>query len=155
NFTDVGEISPHYTLLDSTGAVVDLRDLSKFSVTQVRSRPQTGVDTRDGVSLDYKFPIKTVVPLTVKVGGRADITNRNTDQRVFNRTGTSVATGFGNPVTGQALVNLTDTTFSNHPIGFGQPAYNFPSVYRAFDQLGGTAYVPYTPASDVIGRFED
>jgi TonB-dependent receptor len=155
NFTGVGEVAPRYTALDSTGAVVDLRDLSRFSLSQIRSRPQTGVDTRDGASLDYKMPFNTSMPLTVKVGGRLDYTSRNIDNRVFNRTGTSVATGFGNPVTGQQLVNLIDTSFSNHSIGYGLPAYNFPSVYRAFDQLGGLNYLPYTPASDTLARFED
>jgi TonB-dependent receptor len=157
NFVDVGELTPHYTTYDSTGAIVDLRDLSQFSVSQIRSRPQTGVDTKSGFSLDYKLPLKTKVPLTVKVGGRADQTGRNIDSRVYNRTGTSVATGFGgaNAITGAALTALTDTTFSQHGIGYGQPAYNFPSVYRAYDNLGGLNFLPYTPGSGTSARFDE
>lgn len=150
NFSNVGEVVPTYTILDSTGAVVDLRNLaSGFNVSQIRSRPQTGVDTRDGLSLDYKKPIETRIPITVKVGGRLDYTTRNIDNRVYNRTAFSPA------INGASLVALTDTVFSNHPIGYGLPAYNFPSVYRAFDQLGGLGFLPYTPGSDTISRFED
>ncbi len=149
NFANVGQIAPSYTLLDSTGATVDLRDVSRFNASQIRSRPQTGYDTRDGVSLDYKAPFNTRIPLVVKVGGRLDYTNRNIDNRVFNRT------TFSPVITGAQVTSLVDTTFSNHPIGYGLPAYNFPSVYRAYDQLGGLSFLPYTPASDTIARFED
>ncbi len=150
NFTNVGAIAPTYSILDSTGGTVNLRDLSQgFNVTQIRSRPQTGVDTRDGASLDYKKPLGTSIPVTVKVGGRIDYTTRNIDNRVFNKT------AFAPPVNGTQLMNLVDTNFSNHGIGYGLPAYNFPSVYRAYEALGGLSYLPYTPASDTIARFDE
>ncbi|HWA09413.1 MAG TPA: TonB-dependent receptor [Opitutaceae bacterium] len=155
NFANVGKIAPSYTVFDSTGAPVDLRDLSQFSISTIRSRPQTAVDTRYGVSLDFKNRFDTAFPIELKVGGRVDLNTRNIDNRVFNRTGTSVATGFGNPVTGSQLVGMTDTGFSNHPIGYGLPAYNFVSLYSAYTQLGGMAYLPYTPSSDTIARFVD
>lgn len=158
-FRDVGETVPSYSLTDSTGALVDLRDVSKFNVTQIRSRPQTGVDTKNGGALDFKTPVGTL-PVTVKVGGRVDATARNIDNRVFNRTGTTVATGFGpagssTNITGAQLVGLVDQGFSNHGIGYGLPAYNFVSVYSAYTQLGGEKYLPYTPASDTLARFEE
>ncbi len=155
-FSDLGETVPTYTITDSTGAVVDLRDVSKFSMTQIRSRPQTGVDTKDGASLDFKTPLGSL-PATVKVGARLDEVGRNIDNRVFNRTGTSVATGFGgtSAITGSQLVNLVDQNFSNHGIGYGLPAFNFLSVYSAYSQLGGNNYLPYTPASDLISRFDE
>ncbi len=155
-FTDLGETVPTYVLTDSTGAVADLRDVSKFSMTQIRSRPQTGVDTKDGASLDFKTPLGSL-PATVKVGARVDETGRNIDNRVFNRTGTSAATGFGgtSAVTGAQLAGLVDQGFSNHGIGYGLPAYNFLSVYSAFTQFGGNNYLPYTPASDLIARFDE
>ncbi len=155
-FTDLGETVPTYVLTDSTGAIADLRDVSKFSMTQIRSRPQTGVDTKDGASLDFKTPLGSL-PATVKIGARVDETGRNIDNRVFNRTGTSVATGFGgtSAVTGAQLAGLVDQGFSNHGIGYGLPAYNFISVYSAFTQLGGNNYLPYTPANDLISRFDE
>ena len=158
NFGGVGEIAPSYTTYDSTGAVVNLRDLSKFNVTQIRSRPQTGVDTKSGLSLDYKLPLETRLPLTVKVGGRIDDTGRNIENHVYNRSGTSATTGFGangasTNITGAALAALADTGFSNHSIGYGLPAYNFPSVYRAYDNLGGLNFLPWTPGSDTIAWF--
>ncbi|MCX6955925.1 MAG: TonB-dependent receptor, partial [Verrucomicrobia bacterium] len=155
-FTDLGETVPTFVLTDSTGAVVDLRDVSKFSMTQIRSRHTTGVDTRDGASLDFKTPLGTL-PATLKVGARLDETGRNVDQRTFNRTGTSAATGFGgtSAITGSQLVGLVDQGFSNHGIGYGLPAYNFLSVYSAYSQLGGNNYLPYAPASDVLSRFDE
>jgi TonB-dependent receptor len=155
-FDNLGEIVPKYTLTDSTGAVVDLRDVSKFSMTQIRARPQTGVDTKDGASLDFKTPLGSL-PATVKVGARVDETGRNIDNRVFNRTGTSATTGFGGAaaITGAQLAGLVDQGFSNHGIGYGLPAYNFLSVYSAYSQLGGLNYLPYTPASDLISRFDE
>ncbi|MEO6244537.1 MAG: TonB-dependent receptor [Opitutaceae bacterium] len=155
-FTNLGETVPTYALTDNTGTVVDLRDVTKFNLTQVRSRPQTGVDTKDGASLDFKTPLGSL-PATVKIGARVDETGRNIDNRVFNRTGTSVATGFGGAaaVTGNPLANLVDYGFSNHGIGYGLPAYNFLSVYQAYSQLGGNSYLPYTPASDLIARFDE
>jgi len=156
-FMNVGSAAPDYSATDSTGAAVDLNDVSKYSMTQIRARPQTGVDTKDGLSLDFKTPLNTTIPITIKVGGRLDDTTRNIDNRVFNRTGTSVATGFGgtSAITGNQLVNMVDYGFSQHPIGYGRPAYNFLSVYSAYSQLGGLNYLPYTPASDVIARFDD
>ncbi len=157
NFAGVGEIAPSYTAYDSTGAIVDLNDLSKFSVTQIRSRPQTGVDTKSGYSIDYKLPLPTKLPIALKAGGRFDTTGRNINARVYNRSGTSVATGFGgaNAITGSALTALIDTNFSNHGIGYGRPAYNFPSVYRAYGNLGGLNFLPYTPGSDTIAWFNE
>ncbi|MEY2879156.1 MAG: hypothetical protein RLZZ15_1536 [Verrucomicrobiota bacterium] len=155
-FTNLGEVAPTYVLTDNSGAVVDLRDVSKFSMTQIRSRPQTGVDTKNGASLDFKTPLGTL-PATVKIGARTDTTTRNIDNRVYNRTGTTAATGFGgaSAITGPALVALVDQGFSNHGIGYGLPAYNFPSVYTAFTQLGGANYLPYTPANDLLSRFDE
>ena len=155
-FSNIGAVVPTYTINDAAGAV-DLRDMSKYSMTQIRSRPQTGVDTRDGGSLDYKLPLTTTIPITVKVGGRLDITTRNIDNRIFNRTGTAAATGFGgaSAITGTQLAGLVDDNFSNHGIGYGLPAFNFINVYKAYTQLGGNAYLPYTPASDVLARFDD
>ncbi len=156
-FENVGEVVPKYTITDATGAAVDLRDVSKFTMTQIRSRPQTGVDTRDGISVDFKTPLKLSLPVTAKVGVRDDETTRNIDNRVFNRTGTTAATGFGgaSAITGAQLAGLVDTGFSNHGIGYGLPAYNFLSVYSAYTQLGGAAYLPYTPASDTLARFDE
>ncbi len=160
NFADVGEVAPSYTVYDASGAVVDLRNLGGYNTTQIRSRPQTGVDTKSGYSLDYKLPLSTKIPLTLKVGGRIDDTGRNIENHVYNRTGTTTATGFGasgssTNITGAALTALTDTGFSNHSIGYGLPAYNFPSVYRAYDNLGGLAFLPWTPASDTVAWFEE
>ncbi len=157
SFTGIGGVAPRYTVTDNTGAAVDLRDLSKFQATTISSRPQTGVDTRDGFTLDYKLPFQTSIPLTAKFGGRYDGTTRNIDNRIFRRTGNSSALGFGgaSSVTGTTLAGLADANFSQHPIGYGLPAYNFVSVYQAFTKLGGKAYLPYLPASDTIARFDD
>ncbi len=160
SFDNVGAVVPSYRITDATGAAADLRDLSKFNTTTIRSRPQTGVDTRNGFSLDYKLPLHTAIPVTVKVGVRDDLNTRNIENHVFNRTGTSATTGFGangaaTNVTGTQLAALADTGFSNHPIGYGLPAYNFVSLYSAFTNLGGAAYLPYTPAADVNARFDD
>ena len=156
-FDNIGSIVPSYRVTDGAGAAVNLADVSKDQVTQIRSRPQTGVDTRSGYTFDYKKVFKTTLPLAVKVGGRFDDTTRNIANPIFNRTGASAATGFGgaSAITGAPLVALNDTVFSNHSIGYGLPAYNFPSVYRAFTALGGNNYLPYTPAADTQARFED
>ena len=157
-FHNIGEVVPSYTIADASGNPVDIRDVGTgFAMTQIRSRPQTGVDTRNGVAADYKFDLHTTFPTTVKIGGRDDISTRNIVDPIFNRSGTSAATGFGgaSAITGPALVNLVDNGFSNHGIGYGLPAYNFISVYKAYTYLGGNNYLPYTPASDIQARFED
>ncbi len=156
-FDNIGGIVPSYRVTDGTGAAVNLNDISKDQVTQIRSRPQTGVDTHDGASLDYKKVFATTIPLSLKFGGRVDDTTRNIADPIFNRTGTSAATGFGgaSAITGTTLAGLADTAFVNHSIGYGLPAYTFPSVYRAFSALGGNNYLPYTPASDTQARFDD
>ncbi len=156
SFANIGGVVPSYTVYDSTGAVVDLRDDSKYVVTQIRSRPQTGVDTKDGYNADYKINLPTTLPIAIKVGGRVDDTTRNISNPIYNRTGVTAATGFlGNAITGSQLVSLEDTGFSNHPIGYGLPAYNFVSLYSAYTALGGNSILPYTPASDIQARFED
>ena len=159
SFDNIGQVAPSYRVTDSTGAAVDLRDLTKAQVTQIRSRPQTGVDTRDGVSFDYRKEFKSAIPFAVKVGGRIDDTTRNISNPIFIRSGTSAATGFGgaSAVTGTQLAGLADTAFSNSPIGYGLPAYNFPSVYRAYTALGGLSYLPYVPGTsgEIQARFED
>ncbi len=156
-FTGVGGVAPRYTVTDTAGAAVDLRDLSKFTATTISSRPQTGVDTRNGYSADYKLPLNLAVPVTVKVGARFDTTTRNIDNRVFRRTGNTPALGFGgaSAVTGATLAGLADVNFSQHPIGYGLPAYNFVNLYTAYTNLGGSALLPYLPASDTIARFDD
>lgn len=155
-FSNIGEVVPSYLLTDANGGI-DPRDMSKYSLNQVRSRPQTAVDTRNGGSLDYKLPLKTTIPMIIKVGTRVDSTTRNIDNRVFNRTGALATTGFGgtSAVTGAPLAALVDDNFSQHGIGYGLPAFNFISVYKAYTQLGGNPYLPYTPASDTIARFDD
>jgi iron complex outermembrane recepter protein len=160
SFDNVGAVVPSYRITDGTGATVDLRDTSKYSATTIRSRPQTGVDTRVGYSADYKMPLHTSIPTAVKVGVRYDGTTRNIENRVFNRTGTSATTGFGaagasTNVTGFQLATFNDVNFANHPLGYGLPAYIFPSVYSAYSALGGIGYLPYTPASDINARFDD
>ena len=160
SFDNVGSIVPSYRVTDATGTAVDLTDTSKFNTTTIRSRPQTGVDTRTGYSADYKLPLHLAVPASIKVGGRYDLTTRNIENHVYNRTGTNAVTGFGaagaaTNVTGAQLTALNDINFSKHPIGYGLPAYNFPSVYAAYTNLGGIAYLPYTPASDINARFDD
>lgn len=156
-FSNIGGIVPSYTATDSTGAVTNLSDLSKYETTQIRSRPQTGVDTKWGYSGDYKTPLFPTFNSVLRVGGRVDDTTRNIVNPVFNRTGTTAATGFGgaSAVTGAQLAALGDTGFASKSIGYGLPAYTFPSVYSAFTALGGSGYLPYTPASDTRARFED
>ena len=150
SFDNIGAVVPSYRVTDSTGAAVDLRDVSRFNVTQIRSRPQTGVDTRYGYSADYKFDVTHwSMPTTVTVGARDDYNTRNIVNPVFNRTSFSPA------ITGSQLAGLVDTGFSQHPIGYGLPAYNFISLYSAYSNLGGLNFLPYTPASDIRARFED
>jgi TonB-dependent receptor len=161
SFDNIGGVVPSYRVTDSTGTAVNLNDISKDYVTQIRSRPQTGVDTRDGLTFDYRKDFKTKIPLGVKVGGRVDDTTRNIVNPIFNRAGfgTAAVPGWGfngvPAITGTQLISLADTAFANHSIGYGLPAYTFPSVYRAFTALGGLNYLPYTPASDVQARFDD
>ncbi|MEO6567487.1 MAG: TonB-dependent receptor [Opitutaceae bacterium] len=160
SFDNVGNVVPSYRITDSTGSAVDLRDTGAFNTTQIRSRPQTGVDTRDGYTIDYKMPLQATIPTSVRVGVRYDGTTRNIENRVFNRTGTTTATGFGaagssTNVTGSQLAGFNDTVFTNHRIGYGLPAFNFPSLYTAYTALGGMNYLPYIPASDVNARFDD
>ncbi len=158
SFTGFGGVVPSYTVKDSTGADVNLNDISKFQVTQIRSRPQTGVDTRNGYTADYKFDLPTTMPVTVKVGGRVDDTTRNIVNPVYNRaaSGTSTAGYFGaSAITGSQLAALADTGFATHSIGYGLPAYTFASVYSAFQNLGGASFLPYTPASDTRARFDE
>ena len=156
-FDNVGGVVPSYRVVDATGTAVNLADTSQDQITQIRSRPQTGVDTRSGASADYKKDFKTKMPFALKAGVRLDDTTRNISNPVYNRTGTTAATGFGgaSAVTGASLVAINDSIFANHPIGYGLPAYVFPSVYKAFTQLGGTGYLPYTPSADTQARFDD
>lgn len=149
NFANVGEVAPSYTVLNGT-TPFDLRDASKFAMSQVRSRPQTGVDTKYGASLDYHLPLPTRLPVTVKVGGRVDYTTRMIDSRVFNASAANLSS-----VTGTQLAGMLDEGFSNHPIGYGLPAYNFISVYDAYTQLGGMNYLTYAPASTTLAHFKD
>ncbi len=148
NLANVGAIAPNYTVYDSTGAAIDLGNIAPFNLNLVRSRPQTGVDTKYGASLDFKKPFKSSIPVTVKVGTRVDETTRNIENHVFSR-------GVTPSVTGAAATSLIDTVFATHPVGYGLPAYNFPSVYRSFEQLGGLSFLPWVPASDTIARFVD
>jgi iron complex outermembrane receptor protein len=154
SFSNIGAVVPTYTITDASGAA-NLQNASLYQVTQIRSRPQTGVDTKDGGGVAYTKTFKTRMPMTVKVGFQDDATTRNIFDPIFNRTGTSAATGFGgaSAVTGATLAGMTDPY--NRPVGYGLPAFNFPSVYKSFAQLGGLAYLPYTPASDIHARFED
>lgn len=148
-FDNIGSVAPSYRVTDSTGAAVDLTDISKFTVTQIRSRPQTGEDTKDGYSADYKFDLKTTIPMSLKFGGRADYTKRTIDNAIFNKTAFSPA------ITGAQLASYADTNFSQHSIGYGLPAYNFINLYNAYNSLGGLPYVTYTPASDIHATFKD
>jgi iron complex outermembrane recepter protein len=156
SFANIGSIAPSYVATDVNGTAIDLTDISKYNVTQIRSRPQTGVDSKDGYNLDYKFDLKTTIPISLKVGGRYDENTRNIVNPIYNRTGVTTATGFlNNAITGSTLSALADTGFSHHPIGYGLPAYNFINLYTAFKNLGGTSILPYTPASDIQARFEE
>jgi len=157
-FNNIGGTVPSYSVTDVTnGGAANLQDLTKYQVTQIRSRPQTGVDTKDGGGVSYTKIFKTKMPLSVKVGLVDDYTTRNIVDPIWNRTGTSAATGFGgaSAITGSQLAGMGDTSFANRPIGYGLPAFTFPSVYKAYAQLGGQSYLPYTPASDIRARFED
>lgn len=140
---------PSYRVTDSTGAPVDLRDISNFTTTLIRSRPQTGDDTKSGYSADYAFDLPGILPLTIKLGGRVDFTERVITNPIFARSSFSPA------VTGPQLAGLADTGFSQHPIGYGLPAFNFINLYRAHNQLGGLAFLPYTPSADIRAYFED
>ena len=150
SFDNIGQVAPSYRVLDSAGNTVNLKDASLFSMSQLRSRPQTGVDTRSGFSADYKSAdYKWNVPVAFKVGARYDYTGRNIENHVFNRT------AFTPAITGAALANVIDTGFSNHSIGYGLPGYNFVNPYSAYSAFGGLGYLPWTPASDTIARFDD
>ena len=150
SFDNVGKVAPSYRVLDAAGNTVNLNDATQFSISQLRSRPQTGVDTRAGFSTDYKSAnFKWTVPVAFKVGVRYDYTGRNIENHVYNRTAFSPA------ITGAALVNVIDTGFSNHSIGYGLPGYNFVNPYSAYSMFGGLGYLPWTPASDTIARFDD
>jgi iron complex outermembrane recepter protein len=150
SFDNVGKVAPSYRVTDSAGATVNLNDASLFSLSQLRSRPQTGVDTRSGIAIDYKSAnLPLGIPLTVKVGTRFDYTGRNIENHVFNRT------AFTPTITGQTLANVIDTGFSNHPIGYGLPAYNFVNPYTAYATFGGVGILPWTPANDTVARFDD
>ena len=156
SFGNIGAVVPTITVNDASGTA-NLQDASKYQLTQIRSRPQTGVDTRGGGGASYLKVFKTKMPLSVKVGVQDDVTTRNIFDPIFNRTGTTAATGFGgaSAVTGAQLAGMTDTSFATRPIGYGLPAFSFPSVYKSYAQLGGLAYLPYTPAADIRARFED
>ncbi len=154
NFSNIGAVVPAFTVNDAAGTA-NLQDASLYQVTQIRSRPQTGVDTKDGGGLSYMKSFKLGLPVTLKVGFQNDDTTRNIFDPIYNRTGTTAATGFGgaSAVTGAALAGMTDPY--NRPVGYGLPSFNFPSVYKTYAQLGGQPYLPYTPAADIHARFED
>ncbi len=150
NFANIGGVVPSYTAFDSTGAAVNLQDPTAFAMSQVRSRPQTGVDTRDGFSIDYKSAnYNGTIPVSFKTGVRVDYTSRNIENHVFNRT------TFPTAITGTSLLSLIDTGFTSHSIGYGLPAYSFVNPYTAYSALGGLGYLPWTPASDTVARFDD
>ena len=155
-FSNIGSVVPTYTIADASGPA-SLQNAALFQVTQIRSRPQTGLDTKDGGGVSFLKNLKTRLPLSIKVGLSNDDTTRNIFDPIFNRTGTTAATGFGgaSAVTGSVLAGMTDTSFAQHPIGYGLPAFSFPSVYKSFTQLGGLGFLPYTPAADIRARFED
>lgn len=149
SFDNAGNVVPSYRITDASGTAVNLTDASQFTVTQIRSRPQTGVDTRSGFSADYKFDVRLAIPTSITLGGRDDVSTRNISNPIYNRT------TFTPAITGSQLVGMIDTGFSQHPIGYGLPAYNFVNLYQAYSQLGGLSYLPYTPASDIQARFDD
>lgn len=145
--TRVGEVAPSWNITDSAGAPVDLRDTSKFTLSGLNNIPKTIYDTRNGGSLDLKTPLKTAMPITVMVGARIDYHTRNIDNHSPSLGGTIA--------TGSQVTSLADQGFSDHPLGYGVPAFNVVDLYRAFSQFGGNRILNPNPGSDLQVHFAD
>ncbi|MSU50077.1 MAG: TonB-dependent receptor [Opitutus sp.] len=143
----VNETIPRVEATDATGARVDLRDLSRYTLTTLGSGPRKVWDDKQGLALNYARPLGLGFPATVKIGGRIDNILRSTDVINYRRNGTIA--------TGAQLAAVTDASFADSSIGLGAPALNFLDVHKAYDQFGGYATLPYQPANDLIARFDD
>jgi TonB-dependent receptor len=138
---DLERIVPTFRVTDSTGAPVNIDDPSRRVINNLSHFSRTGVDTRDGFSLDYTQNLRTW--LRLKIGGRRDDVGRNIHNLSFGR---------GTNFTGAALTALIDPVWSGRSLGFGTPGNNWPSIYRAYETYGP---MPSTPAGDVLARFDE
>jgi TonB-dependent receptor len=144
--TGVDRIVPRIDVTNSAGAPVDLRDITRYTLTSLGSGPRKVWDDKQGVAVNFSVPLNTKLPTTVKLGGRLDTALRSTDVVNYRRSG-SIATG-------AQLLDVVDPSFANTSIGFGAPAMNFLDVHKAYRALGGYSTLTYQPANDLITRFD-
>ncbi|HRE82372.1 MAG TPA: TonB-dependent receptor [Opitutaceae bacterium] len=142
-FSGLDQIAPEFRVTDATGAPVDIDDHSRRSINSVTHNSRTGVDTRDGVSLDYTKDLTLRMPVRIKLGARRDNVGRNIHNLFYSRSLT---------ITGPALATLRDPVWSGRSLGFGTRGNVWPSIYRAYETYGPA---PSATASDVLARFDE
>ena len=122
----LGGVLPVFRV-DQNGTTPAYRDLASYTTTANawRSRPFTSRETKQGLNVDYRLPLRGALPFVLQTGVRRDDLGRK-----INRFGVAHA----HPaLAGSQLKAYRDDDYSGEDIGFGFGAVEWLSPYRTFN----------------------
>jgi TonB-dependent receptor len=127
-------------------------DLANYTLqttgTNLRSRPESALDTKDGVQAHYKYSFDTAIPISVQTGAAYDIVGRTIRRQEFR--GSALAPA----LTGGALV---DSLGSDYAFNYG---YNYGTgrvldLYKTYEKYGSLLGSANNLWSDSYRRFDE
>jgi len=133
--------------------MADILDLSNYTFqttgTNLRSRPESALDTKDGVQAHYKYSFDTSIPVSVQTGASYDKVGRTIRRQEF-RSGTTLSPA----LSGGAML---DAIGSDYVFDYG---YNYGSgrvldLYKVYNKYGSLLGTADNLWSDSYRRFDE
>lgn len=131
--------------------VLDIRNYTLQNGANMRVRPETATDTKDGAQAHYKYSLDTAIPISIQAGAAFDEVGRTIRRQEF-RAGTFTSTYPA--LTGQALA---DTLGSNYiyDYGFDYGQGQVLDLYKTYQVYGPLIGNSHTLWADNNRRFEE
>jgi TonB-dependent receptor len=131
--------------------VLDIRNYTLQNGTNMRSRPESALDTKDGVQAHYKYSLNTSIPVTLQTGAAFDEVGRTIRRQEFRAGSFTTALP---ALTGQALANNLGSDYI-YDYGFDYGQGQVLDLYKTYQQYGSLLGNSNTTWSDNYRRFEE
>ncbi len=130
--------------------ILDIRNYTlttSATTTNLRARPETATDTKDGLQAHYKYSFDTAIPVSVQTGAAYDLVGR-TIRRLEYRAATIT------PITGSALASQLGSDYI-YDYGFDYGQGQVLDLYKTYAQYGSILASANNLWVDNNRRFEE
>ena len=144
-------LNPTATGVSTLTKIGDILDISNYTLqtgANLRARPESALDTKDGVQGHYKYSFDTSIPVSVQTGASYDLVGRTIRRQEFRA---------GNPAvlpSGTALLNALGSDYA-FDYGYNYGTGQVLDLYKTYEQYGYLLGNNNNLWSDSYRRFDE